>query len=55
MRLLIGEHHAMVYDMESYFSSIGMSDTKFIIFKLNIVYEVHLRQKEAKVSPQGSM
>ena len=39
--------------METYFSSIGISHTKFMIYKLSMVHEVPLRQKEAYAPPQG--
>jgi hypothetical protein len=41
--------------MEANVSSIGISHTIFMIYKLNMVHEVTLRQKEALASPQGSM
>jgi hypothetical protein len=37
--------------MEAKFSSIGISHTIFMIYKLSM----DLRQKEASASPQGSM
>jgi hypothetical protein len=41
--------------MEANFSSIGISHTIFMIYKLSMVYEVPVWQKEAYASPQGSM
>jgi hypothetical protein len=41
--------------MEGNFSSIGISHTIFMIYELDMVHEVPLRQKEAYASPQGSM
>jgi hypothetical protein len=41
--------------MEAHFSSISISHTIFMIYKLSMVHEVPLRQKEAEASPQGSM
>jgi hypothetical protein len=36
-----------IYDMESHFSSIGISHTIFMIYKLSMVHEVPWRPKEA--------
>jgi hypothetical protein len=33
--------------MEAQFSSLGISHTIFVFYKLNIVHEVPLQQKEA--------
>jgi hypothetical protein len=41
--------------MEENFSSIGISHTIFMIYKLSMVHEVPLRQKEAWASPQDNM
>jgi hypothetical protein len=41
--------------MEENFASIGISHTEFMIYKLSMVHEVLLQQKEALASPQGSM
>jgi hypothetical protein len=41
--------------MEAHFSSIGISHTIFVIYKLSMVHEVPLWQKEAWASPEGSM
>jgi hypothetical protein len=41
--------------MEAKFSSIGISHTIFMIYKLSMVHEVPLQQKEAYACPQGSM
>jgi hypothetical protein len=35
------------YDMETNFSSIGISHSIFMIYKLSMAHEVLLRQKEA--------
>jgi hypothetical protein len=35
--------------MEAKFSSIGISHTKYLIFKLNMVHEVHLRKKKLRL------
>jgi hypothetical protein len=40
--------------MEAHSSSIGISHTNFMIYKLTMVHEVPLWQKEALASPQGS-
>jgi hypothetical protein len=36
-----------IQDMEAHFSSLGISHTIFMIYKLNMVHEVPLWQKEA--------
>jgi hypothetical protein len=42
-----GKEFKANFDMEAYFSSISISYTNFIIYKLSMVHEVPLRQKEA--------
>jgi hypothetical protein len=41
--------------MEAHFSSTGISHSIFMIYKISMVHEVPLWQKEAQASPQGSM
>jgi hypothetical protein len=41
--------------METNFSSISISHTISMIYKLSMVHEVPLQQKEASASPQASM
>jgi hypothetical protein len=36
-----------IYDIEAHFSSLGISHTIFMIYKLNMLHVVPLRQKEA--------
>jgi hypothetical protein len=36
-----------ILDMEEHFSSLGISHTIFMIYKLSMVHEVPLRKKEA--------
>jgi hypothetical protein len=41
--------------MKANFSRVDISHTIFMIYKLCMVHEVPLRQKEAYASPQGNM